>query len=986
VAHNRPPEIAGYHLLRVVGRGAFGEVWLAQDRLLGLYRAIKVVRLPEGMESEMRSGERLLRGLNQYLRRCPPGRTPGIAVYEAKIDPDGRFFYYVMPLADDASTGREIDPTSPDLERYRPLTLRALLQSDDAPGHLDAGRAISIFAELAEGLAHLHDAGLAHCDIKPSNIVFVGRVPMLADIDLVRPADATLSVAGTPGYAPPEQPGRPSGDLYSLAMSLYVAVTGQAPNPNLLLPGDWSRRPDLPRLRELNEVWLKGCDPDPAKRHASVRELRDDLRLIELGRGIRWRRVARNAMRVATVVAVLLVVAVAFGLRERRRNSEKDFALYQSALERVALNYERGRLGGARKILEEEVKQKETLEARFIRSQSRGDQILEVALPPQEFTRIEFSPDGQHLAVEGDEEIHVVRVVDGARAGQLRKASSLIGWVDNKTIAGSVSVTNDNRRLMTWGLDGRNTNQLIQTGNQRGIRTFWDRRTIAFFDRERPWQMAILEDPPRGVPQWQPIWDADSPKHSKSDLPEDPIPDFRFLSADGSRLLMAFQKIPDDASTGVWMMDVGHGRSVAHRNLTRIYAKGVAMSEDGSQVAIAAPEGGILTVLEGFTLATQWSWKLGDVIAVAFRRDGSLLAAGDGEGRVHVLDPRDFCKPEQVLSGHSEEKIGAVGWSSDGTRLASVVPSGQLLVWAMGAETTAQSDVRAGFKSGIGKGALVFDAAGTQVAVPGESNVVRILDCRSLAPVETLTAMRHPLWIGSNEAWGIGTEGDRDFLVEIDRSSGRIRSSRPIQGVEGRCHGVASKDGKAFLLYDDGGVAVVQMKAGGESISLRKIAHSYPIREAVFSEKLQQFAVVVDKQVELWPMESGSNTVLFSSGTGCNSATFLKDGTCLVVGQGDTVTSISPQGVRSSFKGPFAEVSSVVAFEEHDRIALAGSKSRMALMRLSDGVGLPTFTHRGLSRNPGSHQVRCVARIPHSDDLLGLTLEGELVRWRADLR
>src|SRR5207244_7380868 len=79
---------------------------------------------------------------------------------------------------------------------------------------------------LTEALEALHTHGLTHRDIKPSNIIFTEGVPKLADIGLVA-ASGQQSFVGTEGYVPPEGPGTPQADLYSLGKLLYETCTGK---------------------------------------------------------------------------------------------------------------------------------------------------------------------------------------------------------------------------------------------------------------------------------------------------------------------------------------------------------------------------------------------------------------------------------------------------------------------------------------------------------------------------------------------------------------------------------------------------------------------------------------------------------------------------------------------------------------------------------------------------------------------------------------
>jgi serine/threonine protein kinase len=114
--------------------------------------------------------------------------------------------------------------------------LRTLLKERS---RLPVGQCLEIAAVLAEALEHLHAHGLVHRDIKPSNIIFVNGRPKLADIGLVARADATLSFVGTEGYVPPEGPGKPPADIFSLGKVLYEMASGkdrnQFPEPPTLL-------------------------------------------------------------------------------------------------------------------------------------------------------------------------------------------------------------------------------------------------------------------------------------------------------------------------------------------------------------------------------------------------------------------------------------------------------------------------------------------------------------------------------------------------------------------------------------------------------------------------------------------------------------------------------------------------------------------------------------------------------------------------------
>ena len=102
-------------------------------------------------------------------------------------------------------------------------------------GRLDPATAVKIIVQIADALARIHELGYAHGDVKPENILFTkDRIPKLADFNSARAIASTGKsiVPFTYGFAAPEHmhTGRPSqkGDVWSLALVLYEAVTGKS--------------------------------------------------------------------------------------------------------------------------------------------------------------------------------------------------------------------------------------------------------------------------------------------------------------------------------------------------------------------------------------------------------------------------------------------------------------------------------------------------------------------------------------------------------------------------------------------------------------------------------------------------------------------------------------------------------------------------------------------------------------------------------------
>ncbi len=269
------PVIPDYELLRVIGRGAYGEIWLARG-LTGALRAVKIV-YRQTFESE-RAFNREFSGMSAFepISRAHAGFVDILHV--GRNDSLG-YFYYVMELADDEATGAQIDPAN-----YSPRTLKTT-----GGAALPANECIRLGLRLTEALGALHEHGLTHRDIKPSNIIFVNGAPKLADIGLVA-THGQQSFVGTEGYVPPEGPGTAQADLYSLGKVLYEISMGKDRLDFPEVGTDLEARDDKLQLLELNSVFLKACASTPNKRYRDAEQMHRDLAALSEGEPTRRRR------------------------------------------------------------------------------------------------------------------------------------------------------------------------------------------------------------------------------------------------------------------------------------------------------------------------------------------------------------------------------------------------------------------------------------------------------------------------------------------------------------------------------------------------------------------------------------------------------------------------------------------------------------------------------------------------------------------------
>src|SRR5438094_6448856 len=117
-----PPSIPDHDLLRRIGEGSYGEVWLARNKL-GTLRAVKVVY--RRTFEDARPFEREFRGIQKFE---PISRSHDGLVDILQVGGTDEYFYYVMELADSVSSGPPPLNTELLITDYRPLTLRELLK------------------------------------------------------------------------------------------------------------------------------------------------------------------------------------------------------------------------------------------------------------------------------------------------------------------------------------------------------------------------------------------------------------------------------------------------------------------------------------------------------------------------------------------------------------------------------------------------------------------------------------------------------------------------------------------------------------------------------------------------------------------------------------------------------------------------------------------------------------------------------------------
>lgn len=211
-----------YRVQRFVARGGMGEVYMADDLLLGESIALKTVLLAESSDGDVLARFRSEVQLARRVSHPNVCRIFEFGLYERR--PGDTVPYYTMPM----------------------LHGKTLAQHLRDAGALRADEVAPLMLQIAAGLEAIHQEGIVHRDLKPENIFLVpdpkqGQRAMLMDFGLARPLSVSPGrsfsknggLVGTPAYIAPEillgHPATIQADLYSLGVVLFEACSGQLP-------------------------------------------------------------------------------------------------------------------------------------------------------------------------------------------------------------------------------------------------------------------------------------------------------------------------------------------------------------------------------------------------------------------------------------------------------------------------------------------------------------------------------------------------------------------------------------------------------------------------------------------------------------------------------------------------------------------------------------------------------------------------------------
>ncbi len=708
---NSPPAsyVGRFRIIRELGRGGYGIVFLAFDPRLERKIALKIPR-PEVLVG-VATRTRFLREAQAAGALEHPNLIPIFEVGE-----DGPVCYIASAFCD-----------GPNLAQW--LTARG--------NAVPIRQAVKLVYLLAGGIDHAHRRGVLHRDIKPSNILLESStegvtisdlsdyIPRLTDFGLAKllemPTDETRTGAllGTPAYMAPEQAeGRirdigPATDVYALGVLLYELVAGRPPfradSDVQLLQLVAQNEVPHPRLfcdqlsRDLEAIILKCLEGAPARRYGSAGQLAGDLDRFLTGNPtlarpagsvVKLTKWVRRRPAIASLLSVLLLSAMSLAsggwwysrqlqvalaesrqheleseqhaLEARQRELETKHFLNAASVNLAARSLTSDNIQQARDQLARSIPTKDEPDLRRFAWHHLWQQLHEEERTlighTDEIYCVRFSPDGNLLATASKDQ--TARVWDlktgkcsAILSGHQAEVNSVAFSADGKRLASA----SDDGTVIIWDLATFKVDRRLSThpSGTNGVGFSRDGTRMATCGRDRD---ARLWD----TATWQPVAVLSGHQENIGTLA---------FSPDGEVLATA----SDDGQVRLWNADSGEAQEAWNAHQGSVSA--LSFSQDGTRLVTAGRAERQVRIWETSTgnplmeLPGQYSW----VHAIQFCQHDTQVAIATKDGGLKLFDASTGQVMRQLL-GHAG-RIWSIAISPDGQYLADASADRTVKIW-----------------------------------------------------------------------------------------------------------------------------------------------------------------------------------------------------------------------------------------------------------------------------------------------------------------
>lgn len=953
------PAIPDHQLLRCIGRGSYGAVWLARN-LMGVHRAVKVVY--RKTFEHQRPFERELAGIRKFepVSRSHEGFVDILHV--GNNEREG-YFYYIMELGDDLNTGQAVEP-----DTYVPKTLA---KDTALKSRLSLDESLQLGLSLTNALSHLHKQGLVHRDIKPSNIIFVNGVPKLADIGLVAHISEARSYVGTEGFIPPEGPGTPQADVYSLGKVLYEIATGLDRHDFPELPAFLDQLPDTDRFLELNEVIVHACKGDVSKRYQSAADMHADLVVLANGKSVTRLKLLEkrlaNIKRVAGAVGVVLVLMAAvfyqvyreFSLahEKRQRQVGAQVAFGLGAMEKGDLLEALPSLVEALRLDRSEREVTHRVRVRSVLDQS--PKLVQMWFDTNQVNNARFTPDGQRVVIaQWFGKARVYDIASGEPRSPFFGQDQALGWA---------AFSPNGQLVVTASQDGTACIWNSTTGEQLRVLKSPDGILSAVFSPDGSRVVTSCID---GIARvWK--WSTGEVEHTL--VGHKNVVLYATFNCDGRFVATTSW----DNTARVWDASTGLqvGPSLEHSKWIT-YA---AFSPDSSKVVTAGLDNkaSVWRISGGSKILPDL--KHGDgVYSAEFSPDGLMIVTASFDGTVRLWDANTLQPLSLNPVVHHGSRVLHASFGSDGHRIVTTCRDGSTRVWDLSGSTV-----------------IPVSATGS-VSQDGSRFLLTSNDTFQIVKTATTQAVQLPIDVPVQES---KLNRDGHFLLTLTEAGEHSGLStltvwdvakgtpvaRSISFTNSLKQVSLSDNGRLLAVFADTNAWIAAVSKNGLSFT-QPLAHEHAVSDVLFSPDARWIVTLSGNFVRAWDVLTQREAFpALLHELPVSFAVFSSDGRRLITGSRDSQLSEGSARIWNAVTGEPVGASLThgdglrwAAFSPDGRKVVTGSEDFTArVWDASSGKPVsPPLRHAG--------QVRWAAFSPDDRWVVTACSDGTARIWDAD--